>query len=260
MFRRSSKGLTKQYREAYESYKVSGVKRPVSFNQFIVKSYNAQLRILQKDFRQIPDILLSKEELKIKRRVLNAVKMSGPKDVSKNVSRAVKRLDVLKNIAKSGRGFADDNLNSDLYEIKSRISMKEKFLQSDRVNDALKNIIKNASADDSKILFDFLNNMKKNAGGHLDAYYKLAMEDFYDKLEQSKKKGQYIKPDEISGERLNIMLSMFKIENSSKYNMDKKDLSVTINKVWNNYYAELTDDEERAIKKIAKRKLGLDLK
>ena len=86
MFRRSSKGLTKQYREAYESYKVSGIKRPVSFNQFIVKSYNAQLRILQKEFRQIPDRVLSKEELKIKRRVLNAVNMSGPKDVSKNVS------------------------------------------------------------------------------------------------------------------------------------------------------------------------------
>ena len=255
MFKRSSRGLTKKYQEEYQSYKVSGVKSPLSFNQYIVKKYNAQLRILQKEFKNIPNSMLSKEELKIKKRVLNSAKMFSAKDVSKNISRAVKRLDILRNIAKSGRGYVDDKLPSDL----STIAMKKNFMESDKVSKSMKNMLKSSSSEDTKILFDFLNNMKKNAGGHLDAYYKLEMEQFYDKLQQAKQKGQYIKPDDISGERLNIMLSMFKIENSSKYNMDKKQLSDTIHKVWNDYYSDLSDDEERAIKKIAKRKLGLDL-
>ena len=268
MFRRSSKGLTKKYKEEYNSDKTSKkfyrYKKKPSFEQYILREYNQLRKSLIGRFNQISDSELTEDELKLKRRVTNSSMMNRVSDVSKNVSRAVKRLDVLRNIANSGeetKAYVDENLQSSLASIEGRLIVKYRFLNPNKgtkIPKSVQSMMRNASPEDLRVVFDFLNSMKKEYGSKLDEYYKQMLEDYYNMIQKDKQLGKTIDPEYISGEKLRVRINMFKIENQNKYNVGKGQLEDLIKDNWKNRNL-ITDSEERFIKKIAKRKLGIDL-
>lgn len=266
MFRRSSRGLTKKYREEYNSVntakRYASRKNKPSFEGFIKEQYNTTLGLLKNEFSKYNNNQLTKDELKLKRRVMNSSKIKSVSDVSKNISRAVKRLDIVRDILGNTGNLNtsyDNDSPSNLNVIHKRLKIKEDFIKSDIVNKPLKKLITNASPEDLDVVFDFLGKMRKKMGVQMDAYYQLMLEDFYDKIQQQKQRGNNLTTNDISFERLDNMINLFKIENADKYDVEKDELKTLIEETWSNR-KELSSDEERFIKKIYKYEFNKSLK
>ena len=259
MFRRSSRGLTKKYREEYNSVntakRYASRKKKPSFEGFIKEQYNTTLGILKNEFSKYNNSQLTKDELKLKRRVMTSSKIKSVSDVSKNISRAVKRLDIVRdsvgNIVNLNTSYDKDSPSS-IKNIRARIGIKKRFMESDTTIEPLKKIMETASAEDLQIMFDFLNKMKKLHGNHLDEYYQFLMEDFYDMIQQERQKGQTI--DYISFDRLQAQINIFKISNQKRYNLDNTFVEQLIKDTWTKYRGVLKSNEEDFIKDLAKYK------